>query len=56
MDVAIIGTGNVATILGKLLRLNGIKINGVIGRNTEATKENFNNDWCIVFYLIGTIQ
>lgn len=39
MDITIIGTGNVATILGKIFLQKGHKILQVVGRNEEATRQ-----------------
>jgi len=38
MQVTIIGTGNVATIIGRLLFSNGHIVNQVYGRNTDASQ------------------
>ena len=38
MNVVIIGTGNVATVLGKLISSKGHKIVEVVGRNAAATQ------------------
>lgn len=38
MDISIIGTGNCATVLGRLCKSKGHKIKQVIGRNTEHVK------------------
>ncbi len=39
MNVVIIGTGNVATILGRLLHFNGFQISKVVGRDIIQTKK-----------------
>ena len=36
MQVTIIGTGNVATVLGKLIFANNHSINQIYGRNIDA--------------------
>lgn len=39
MNVTIIGTGNTATVLGRLIRSKGHVIHEVVGRNANAAKE-----------------
>jgi predicted short-subunit dehydrogenase-like oxidoreductase (DUF2520 family) len=39
MHITIIGTGNVATVLGKILKVNNHHINAVVGRNTEHVQQ-----------------
>ena len=38
MQVTIIGTGNVATVLGKLIFANNHSVNQVYGRNIDAAR------------------
>ena len=39
MQIVIIGTGNVATLLGKTIKAAGHTISGIYGRNPEAARE-----------------
>src|SRR5678816_2397653 len=39
MEIVIIGTGNVASVLGKILKSSGCNIVQVMGRNIERTGE-----------------
>ncbi len=58
MNVVIIGTGNVATILGKLIKSKGHKIVEIVGRNKESAEflaKTLNSTYTTDFSMITNL-